>query len=1213
MRLIVAKTKPEKPVAAALWLSARDGNDINKIKVGSVLYPFTSANGQFASDGTVGLYSETTAPIDPTDPSQADASEVFNVEANPAFDSVGDKYKELVSETRQLKGSRLAPVKIQVKKVTKVKDSEAVIVEGQFFNAYDPRLPFLSPEEGTMFGTGTFSLDKVKGTYDGGYWYDNQSHLAELIEAKVNEQVDLFHQLADTPQEDTKKQAKIKDQLNDTVRYLKSHAGEVYKQDNDLIYYIDKQGRWRTEDLPGMRAIDLFDRVRMQRWMETNGLTGENTDDTLDARKNFHQVDFLNKFYLESLAPILHRPIMNTKKEDLAALTKKQENFLKLKPKDGPLKAGDLPGMRKEVNGKPLEVFPHQSYILAALKDEPRMVVDADPSAGKTFIIIADILQQMKADRVKRPLVVMPESLLHQFASEIKHFSELNPWIITTSAINDWKEGELPEFIKDAQQAPPNTMFLTSYNWISRDPEGVMNGNAKKLKSEKTGEEKMYYEQTKVFPRSSKTLLKELQIDAVYLDECHQLKNESNHSWAAITLARVPIVRGLTGTLMPGNPVDVLGSVGAVHSGVFGTEDDFIENFTKGSIKEYNDDGPKSIRDKLLSYGVPQVRNTAWAHLLPKKEEFYHFVNFTDKQQKAYDLLLTNIVDEIKNDPKMLQAFEKFESSLEDGEEVISSNLLARFTPLEVFLNAPGKAHKLTEAALTGDDRKSPKIPVIAEIIQKHLAKNEGKVLVFVQYKEAAKELLEGMPTDIRAVSKYYEGGMTDVFSSFKDPASDIKVLFGVDNTLKTGHNIQAANAIIHADLPWLPGDVTQRNARSARIGQAHDVAIHYVLVENSAEMLKKARIIAMEHIVAKANSNFDEKVYLNPITMTLNNMKSFRKQDQLQPFLERQKAIRAQSTQISEREREFYGETMLTRKGSVSITEVFADAKILTVVPASRKSKVFTGMMIDEEAQKERELGELPSLDSVKPVKLLDLSIQEWDDTWYLTCWKTSDPNGFLRVFGFDLIRDYYGYEIASKSGADPIIDKIERRKIDVLNKTDLKVYLQKARMLKPGRHGLIKQMQLDSKKTVQGYFLKDGMSKWSDPAYQGWVPKEVRAGVNGEVVLHFAMIDGYPYLYVSALDENEEEIKILKSLGFTHFPAMWAMEVTRTGILQFFRKLRQRHKDIEITNWLAFKENVQTQFRGLSLDEFDDMGAEALEEPEAKSNRKKKVAKGK
>jgi len=122
------------------------------------------------------------------------------------------------------------------------------------------------------------------------------------------------------------------------------------------------------------------------------------------------------------------------------------------------------------------------------------MLVDADPGAGKALMIICDILQQMKQGKVRRPLVLMPDSLLSQFAQEIRHFSELNPWIISTESIKRWGETkELPEFIEDAKRAPRNTVFLTSYTWISLEPEMIPNGEI----SESGG--KISYKKSKVF------------------------------------------------------------------------------------------------------------------------------------------------------------------------------------------------------------------------------------------------------------------------------------------------------------------------------------------------------------------------------------------------------------------------------------------------------------------------------------------------------------------------------------------------------------------------------------------------------------------------------------------------------------------------------------------------------------------------------------------
>ena len=498
------------------------------------------------------------------------------------------------------------------------------------------------------------------------------------------------------------------------------------------------------------------------------------------------------------------------------------------------------------------------------MKDRGRLPVDADPGAGKAVIILCDILQQLAEGKIKRPLIVVPNSLVSQMASEVRSFTKLNPWVITTASVSQWKDGGMDTMFKDAAATPKNTVFITSYSWLSLGYEKIPTGQLKEVGG------KLKYVETKKFTRPLR-MLKELEIDCVFLDEFHMLRSESNMARAAATLAQVE-TKGFTGTLFPGNLADVLGSVGTLHSAIFGTTKEFLEEYSPDkTINSYHGDAPKKIRGRLLDFGTPQVRSTAWAALMPQVKREYRYVSFTPRQQKAYDDLLNSTVADILGDPKLAKIWLRWEKSTE-GFATLPKTLLQKFVPLDQFLNAPALS---SPVPLSGADAVSPKSRVVNEIASAHLSNSQnGKVLVLVQYKASAKNLFENLEPHLKAQAAYFEASLTDVLTRFADPASDLKMIIAVDKSIRVGHNLQAANCVIHCDTTWLPGDMRQREARSNRIKQTKMVHVYHVITKNSAEIRKTARNLSAEHIIAKANSNFQDHTQLELVRMTLKGMK---------------------------------------------------------------------------------------------------------------------------------------------------------------------------------------------------------------------------------------------------------------------------------------------------------------------------------------------------
>lgn len=1147
------------------------GDDIKRLKIGSNFYFYIDDVGDISHVGGIFKDEPTGNEVTNQISFRDAASLVFTLE--PKMSELGTiSQQEMHRDSMLLRGSRLTPSYLGIKKINVATspdgDTPYAYVTGKAYKVRDPRLIFLSSEENTRFGAGQFNADNVKALNNGNFIHLVLSPYASLIEKLVDEQTAAFKQYStlysDTESDPDDKEIWVS-QYEHTRKLLKPHAGEIYKFHNGIVYYINSGGNWQCENLHGLRSLDLDDRIRIKNHLKVEG---QYEGDLASHRQGLAKKSFLDSRKLINLAPALQSYIRQNEKDDIDTFDRRKKKLETLRPSDGPLGRNDIAGLKDGVT-----LFPHQSLLLATLKDRGRLLVDADPGAGKALIIICDILQQMKARRVQRPLVLMPESLLPQFAKEVKDFSELNPWIISTDSIKRWgATGELPEFLEDAKRAPRNTVFLTSYNWISLEPELAANGEI----SESAG--KIDYRASKVFNRPY-ILMNQLRIDAVFMDECHVLRGSSNMARAAAHFSSIPMVRGLTGTPMPGTPYDITGPMSSIHSSVFGTNDDFMKLYTSGNPNNYHPDAPKRIRANLKEFGVISVRRSAWAHLLPKIYREFHYADFTPEQKKAYSALLTSILDEIRQDPKLSVLLKKVEDALDDGDEITVGPLLSRFTPLDIFLNAPAEAKDWLKSLMVGENAVSPKVKVINEIIKKHLANPEaGKVLVFVQYKESAKNLFNNIDSDLKDQAGYYEGGMNDTLNRFKNPQDPLKILFAVDRSLVVGHNIQAANCIINADLKWLHGDMSQREARAARIGQKRDVYIHNVMVRDSAEILKMAKLISAEHTITKANSDFSDTKTLKPVQMTLQNMQGFTGDHQLRPYLERKKDIDTSIEVQASKEKDFYGPTMMKPHGYNPISSLFREAKTLKKVPSARD---FIGDEKSHDDLVAQDLENLPN--DPKHPKILTLGIMSWDDNWLLYSYRTADPDGFLRRFGFSLLRGYYYLEVTSKAAVDGAVKKIERW-LTISNLPEFEKQVRETRVTNQGvRSGLLKQAR--KAKIAAAADEADDMEKVEKS------PDYIDKSKKGEIALSFGVVDGAPVIWTHDIfsSSSDPELVALRKAGFEMEPAIWKKPITRSQLRLFLSKINEGYPQVRLAHWEDFKTSTHTVFKGLDLSDFD------------------------
>lgn len=162
--------------------------------------------------------------------------------------------------------------------------------------------------------------------------------------------------------------------------------------------------------------------------------------------------------------------------------------------------------------GPEVTFMPHQAQTLSTLYDPDRdkatfgcdaYGLDVAMGGGKTIMMLSDALIALESGRVRRPLLVMPENTIKQQKQEILRFTRrpmmntkgevvttgsgkekktvfrypVNVVVLSASTSNPraakrtsssepgkWNEDDL---IKLVSKAPPNTIFIASYSWLS--------------------------------------------------------------------------------------------------------------------------------------------------------------------------------------------------------------------------------------------------------------------------------------------------------------------------------------------------------------------------------------------------------------------------------------------------------------------------------------------------------------------------------------------------------------------------------------------------------------------------------------------------------------------------------------------------------------------------------------------------------------------------
>lgn len=428
-------------------------------------------------------------------------------------------------------------------------------------------------------------------------------------------------------------------------------------------------------------------------------------------------------------------------------------------------------------------ILPHQNdWFGKVTTNEPKnLFTSVAVGGGKTVGGIMEPISLINKGKIKRCLIIMPQGLLGQYANEILHFSQgkINPFVISSETINsminniDLNDDKLVNLVR---KAPPNTIFLTSYDWLKKAdstdenkalielPEDIssnmlINGNEMFYgpfsMGKKTGGR---FPGLQIFPMVDVML--RCKFDFIGLDESHRAKETQSSAIAIATanlMAQAKYKRFLSGTIITDKPVDLVGPMSMVAPEVLGSKKGFKDKFmAKGQL--IPGAGPRI--SELLRQHVASVTKTQqdWAFLMPDIVTDKISAKMTNKQTSFYDMLMQQAKAEFNeniallmggkpSDDEVEEFFKGIEGEgdsdskfggVEDEElqnriEEIARRALHR---VEVFLSAPDEdeervrdedegvnetiSFKNSVPTPEGDDLISPKARAVYNICQAH-------------------------------------------------------------------------------------------------------------------------------------------------------------------------------------------------------------------------------------------------------------------------------------------------------------------------------------------------------------------------------------------------------------------------------------------------------------------------------------------------------------
>lgn len=342
-------------------------------------------------------------------------------------------------------------------------------------------------------------------------------------------------------------------------------------------------------------------------------------------------------------------------------------------------------------------------------------------------------------------------------------------------------------------------------------------------------------------------VLDRLDVQTVIYDECHFVKNrKAQRSRHAVTLAKgKPRVLALSGTPIVNRPnelVNVLDLLGQLPA--FGGAWQFLRRYTNATQTKWGWDFSGAshlpeLQDRLRSTCmIRRLKEQVLTELPPKRRQVIELPangasgavlaesSAWTRTQDQFDALRTAV--ELAKTADDQAAYDQAVQALRDG-------TMAAFTALSDLRHRTALA----------------KVPYVIEHLLE-LIEADTKVVCFAHHKDVIAAIHAAVPESVTltgAMALPDRQAAVDRFQS--DPTC--RLFIGSITAAGVGITLTASAHVVFAELDWVPGNVSQCEDRTHRIGQTNSVLVQHLVLEGSLDATMAKRLIDKQTVIDAA------------------------------------------------------------------------------------------------------------------------------------------------------------------------------------------------------------------------------------------------------------------------------------------------------------------------------------------------------------------------
>ena len=391
-----------------------------------------------------------------------------------------------------------------------------------------------------------------------------------------------------------------------------------------------------------------------------------------------------------------------------------------------------------------------------------------DMGLGKTVQTIV-LLSYFYPKEKQTSIIVMPKSLLYNWEKEIAKFNSKLSYYIYYSDNRDLEEGM------------KSNIIITTYAILRND-------------IEKFQQKEFYY---------------------AILDESQNIKNVNSHTSKAVMLLKAKNKLALSGTPIENNLTELYALFRFLNPPMFGSLDDFNNNYTLPIQKDNNKDAINELRKKIYPFVLRRLKRDVLKEL-PDKIEQILYVEMNQEQKNLYEQRRAFYHQNLKKQIK------------EDGINKSQFLILQALSELRQIASIP--------ESKTDEKIISSKRELLLEYVNDVISTGH-KVLIFTNYISAIEYISQDLEKE--GIEHLVMTGATKDRQELVDKFQNSSKYKAFVMTLKTGGvglNLTKADYVFIYDPWWNKSVENQAIDRTHRIGQDKTVFSYKIITKGTIE-----------------------------------------------------------------------------------------------------------------------------------------------------------------------------------------------------------------------------------------------------------------------------------------------------------------------------------------------------------------------------------------